>query len=201
MKHKKIPNSSSSYRIFLYFFIFHLVFSFDLSEIAIADSGHVSSFSLAKFRQLTLALINQFREDNNLPPLVANPRLDQISQQWAEHIALEKKLVHRSLSSLKEITQDEGWAVINENLHYSTEGIDPQETVLAWEKSPGHRKNLLEAAIQIAGIGAAQNGRSGYVVFNGASIRSSHAPLHQLPFFFKKIFPGRKEHAEDPGTN
>ncbi|TFE69587.1 hypothetical protein A7Q10_07005 [Methylacidiphilum caldifontis] len=198
MNEKKTRFRTVSYKIFWSIFLF----PFCVCGQMTSENSPSSSFNLEEFRHKTLLLINQFRQEHNLHSLASNPALDKISQQWAEHIAQEKKLVHRSLSSLKEIVQEEGWGSINENLHYSTEGLDPEETVRAWQKSPGHRKNLLDESIQIAGIGAAENGRTGYVVFNGASVISrENSSSARLPLFFKKLFQGKKEPAEDPEEN
>ncbi|QDQ41284.1 YkwD [Methylacidiphilum kamchatkense Kam1] len=185
------------------FQIFSLILIFFPSAFALENSLPTSKeappFSLTEFREKTLFLINRFRKDQHLSALRLSPELNGISQQWAEHIAQQRKLVHRSLNSLKEITQREGWSLINENLHYSTAGADPEETVEAWKKSPGHRKNLLDESIQIAGIGAAFADNEGYVVFNGAAIKqmNGNSPS-SLPHFLRKIFPKSQERDEDP---
>ncbi|TFE66089.1 hypothetical protein A7Q09_01850 [Methylacidiphilum sp. Yel] len=184
------------------FHLFCLILIFFPSAWAFENSFPTSKkappFSLREFREKTLFLINRFRKDQYLSALNLSPELNEISQQWAEHIAQERKLVHRSLNSLKEITRREGWSLINENLHYSTEGADPEETVEAWKKSPGHRKNLLDDNIQIAGIGVAFADNAGYVVFNGAAINqmNGNSPS-SLPHFLRKIFPKSQERDGD----
>ncbi|MDD4931898.1 MAG: CAP domain-containing protein [Methylacidiphilaceae bacterium] len=146
----------------------------------------VSSSDLASFRQVLLARINQLRVHQDLPPLEADPRLQAASQEWAERLASERRLRHRSDDSLSSLLEERGWETINENLYYGSEPIDPERVLKDWERSPLHRKNLLNPAIRFAGLGKAVGGNgAAYVVFNGAGgmRRKSWEELWQrLPF-------------------
>ncbi len=132
-------------------------------------SGNASPSDLPSFRHALLAGINRFRERHDLPPLEAEPRLDAVSQEWAEHLAAIGRLQHRSGHSLSSLLAAGGWETINENLYYSLPSPEPGKVLSDWEKSPFHRKNLLHPALQFAGLGrASATGGATYVVFNGA---------------------------------
>ncbi|WP_155996489.1 CAP domain-containing protein [Verrucomicrobium sp. 3C] len=129
----------------------------------------VSSPDLPAFRQELLARINRLREHQDLPPLEADPRLQAASQEWAERLAAERRLRHRSDDSLSSLLEEGGWETINENLYYGSEPLNPGRVLMDWERSPLHRKNLLNPAIRLAGLGRAVGGNgAAYVVFNGA---------------------------------
>lgn len=131
--------------------------------------GAAPSSDLPAFREALLARINQLRARHDLPPLEADPRLDAASQEWAEQLSVARRLQHRSGDSLSSLLGAGGWETINENLHYQSSPPDPERVLAAWEKSPLHRKNLLNPTIRFAGLGLAI-GKAGaaYVVFNGA---------------------------------
>lgn len=128
-----------------------------------------ASSDLPWFRKTLLARINQFRAQRGRPPLEAEPRLEAASQEWAEHLALLGRLRHRSDASLAALRESGAWEEINENLYYSSSPLDPETVLADWEKSPPHRKNLLNPIIRFAGLGrAAASSGAVYVVFNGA---------------------------------
>lgn len=121
-----------------------------------------------------LAEINRFRSDHDLPPLKADPRLETASQEWAERIAADRRLQHRSDASLSSLLDTGGWETINENLYYASRSPDPAKVLADWKRSPFHRKNLLNPAIRFAGIGRAlTSDGAAYVVFNGAGGKRS----------------------------
>ncbi len=131
--------------------------------------GAVPSSDLPSFREALLGRINQLRMQNDRPPLEVDSRLEAASQEWAERLAVARRLQHRSDDSLSSLLEAGGWETINENLYYSSSSPDPARIVADWEKSPLHRKNLLNPELRFAGLGRAMTSRgAAYVVFNGA---------------------------------
>ncbi|WP_202212983.1 CAP domain-containing protein [Methylacidimicrobium sp. AP8] len=131
--------------------------------------GADPSVDRGAFRERLLDRINQLRARYGRPPLEADSRLEAASQEWADHLATIRRLQHRSDDSLSSLSDSGGWETINENLYYSTSPPDPERILADWEKSPLHKKNLLNPAIRFAGLGTATaEDRTHYVVFNGA---------------------------------
>jgi uncharacterized protein YkwD len=123
----------------------------------------------ADFASETLAQINLERQKVGLGPLASDPALMSIAQEWADKLAGQKYLQHRSLGGLKEYLQKYSWHGMNENLHCSTTPLTPAFVVQCWMNSPVHHENLMRPKINMGGIGI-REGADGltYVVFNGA---------------------------------
>ena len=98
----------------------------------------------SEFCSSTLEQINLERQRNGLGGLVADPDLIQISQEWAEKLAGEQRLKHRSRDSLKESLLRFGWKGMDENLHQSISPATPSDVVTSWMHSPVHRENRSE---------------------------------------------------------
>ncbi|QSR83976.1 CAP domain-containing protein [Methylacidimicrobium sp. B4] len=131
--------------------------------------GAAPSSDLPSFREALLARINQFRVAHDRARLEVDSRLEAASQEWAERLAVLRRLQHRSDDSLSSLLEAGGWETINENLYYSSSSPDPERILADWEKSPFHRKNLLNPVLRFAGLGrASASGGATYVVFNGA---------------------------------
>ena len=123
----------------------------------------------ADFVTETIDQINVERQKSGLQTLTDDPTLDSIAQEWAEKLADQQFLQHRSTGGLKEFLIRYGWRGMNENLHRSTAPVTPAFVVKCWMDSPVHHENLLRAKITKVGIGV-KTGTDGltYVVFNGA---------------------------------
>ncbi|XP_055379617.1 uncharacterized protein LOC129610872 [Condylostylus longicornis] len=55
-----------------------------------------------ELRQSSLTAHNRFRSLHNCPPLVQNPELDKLAEEWAKHLAEINKLYHRPNSKYGE---------------------------------------------------------------------------------------------------
>jgi uncharacterized protein YkwD len=124
---------------------------------------------LNHYREAALERINAARVEAEVEPLVLDPGITAMSQPWAEHLAKNEKMVHRSKDQLIEFVKTYHWRGLSENLHASPEAADPKKCIESWLKSPVHRRNLLNPQSRKAGLGVAW-GADGmvYVVFNGA---------------------------------
>jgi uncharacterized protein YkwD len=124
---------------------------------------------LNHYREAAREKINAARQEAEIEPLILDPDVTAMSQPWAEQLAKNEKMVHRSKEQLIEWVKTYQWRGLSENLHASPEAADPKKCIESWLKSPVHRRNLLNLQSRKAGIGVAW-GADGmvYVVFNGA---------------------------------
>ena len=124
------------------------------------------------YRKALLALINEARFAQGYPPLEIQSAAEMLAQRWAESLAQQSTLEHRSRTMLKEAMIKNKWLGISENLHASPDGNQPKACFDSWMGSDVHRGNLLRATTRAAGIGLAL-GKDGqyYVVFNGVTKR------------------------------
>jgi uncharacterized protein YkwD len=105
---------------------------------------------------------NKYREKARLQPLRINPALTFLARKQNEHMCASGTLSHESKLF------PEGWRKFSdrmqavrvrsagENIAYSTIGKDPKQwakfIVEGWMKSPGHRKNILNARFNYLGV-------------------------------------------------
>jgi uncharacterized protein YkwD len=111
-----------------------------------------------------IALVNEVRGDNGLPPLAPNAQLGAAAQQYAGFIAANNVLTHtadgRRLDARAEAAGYTTWLALGENL---AGGYDTfEEAVSAWMASPGHRENILNPRFTETGVGCAWNADSRY---------------------------------------
>lgn len=103
-----------------------------------------------------LARVNAVRRRAGLPPLVANPLLDRVSQEHAEDMLARSYFGHRTPEGLgpSDRARAGGYrSGIGENIveqRFSTE-----EALDAWLGSSGHRRNLLDPGCREMGLGLA----------------------------------------------
>lgn len=135
------------------------------------------SFDLNAYRSTLLEQINRERAGEKLPPLHMDDKLNQISQEWAVHLADRQGLVHRSRSNLKDFLIQNHWSTMTENLFCASLPAEPDLVVSGWMKSPPHHHNLMNPKTDLAGFGIAM-GKDGlrYVVFNGAKVAPPPPP-------------------------
>ena len=105
---------------------------------------------------------NKYREEARLQPLRINPALTFLARKQNEHMCASGTLSHESKLF------PEGWRrfsdrmqavrvrAAGENIAYRTIGKDPKQwakfIVEGWMKSPGHRKNILNARFNYLGV-------------------------------------------------
>lgn len=121
--------------------------------------GKVSEGVLAK---ATVCLVNRERTRRKMRALRTNKRLsraavahtrDMIDRHYFEHVAPSgQNVVDRLLSSgyLGNVSR---W-LVGENLAWGVGShSSPQQIVVSWMKSPGHRRNMLNRRFREIGIG------------------------------------------------
>ena len=96
-----------------------------------------------------LAMINQLRVDNGLPPLTVHGELTAQAQHWAAVMAADDHLRHASDLS-EGISAD--WSVLGENVgHHSVPNVG--QLFQAFRNSPAHLANLVDPRFEYVGVG------------------------------------------------
>lgn len=102
-----------------------------------------------------LMKVNAIRLAQGLPPVSSDAELMRAAQRHAEEIAARGELSHAGTDGARigERLDRVGYpyALAVENLASDT--LDADDTVERWLGSPGHRVNLLSAAMRQAGVG------------------------------------------------
>lgn len=103
-----------------------------------------------------LARVNDVRRQAGLPPLAANPRLDQLSQTHADDLLRRAYYDHRTPEGLDPSARARAAGYrsgIGENIAEQRFSVD--EVLAAWLDSPGHRRNILDPTCREMGLGLA----------------------------------------------
>jgi uncharacterized protein YkwD len=117
-----------------------------------------------------LALTNELRAQNALPPLQAESRLDDTARSFAGYLASTGKLEHDADGATPaERVKKRGYdyCIVAENLayEYSSGGYTAdglaRNFLEGWSQSPTHRANMLEPEITQVGIGVARSAKGG----------------------------------------
>lgn len=135
---------------------------------------------LDRIRQQALALVNQSRKQQNLPPLVLEAKLNKASQGHAEDMLKRKYFAHSSpegktTADRYRLAGGGKWLVTAENIATFTNTPAPitdaflKQVQERWMNSPGHRKNILLRGLTEFGFGIAVDaGGNLYAVQNFA---------------------------------
>lgn len=120
---------------------------------------------LAEEQRQIVALTNQVRAENNLPPLTVVSKLDLSAQNKADDMAVGQYFAHtkdnKNLSSwLRGANYSYEFAGENLAVGFST----AQGIVQAWKKSPTHYANLIDPDFKDLGVGLAGG------VYNGKAV-------------------------------
>lgn len=96
---------------------------------------------------------NKYRSMHGLPPVTNSPELNNIAQDWANHLAQTQDLQHRPQhwNSYPAYIPAGGENILQAWDDYS----DAQLTKL-WYDSPGHKKIMLDPKAKTVGIGIAE---------------------------------------------
>ncbi|MGQ9596748.1 MAG: CAP domain-containing protein [Thermoproteota archaeon] len=112
-----------------------------------------------------LALINQYRQQNGLPPLSVSSVLMTAAQQHSEDMAARDYFSHTTPEgkTFVDRIRDAGYnysTCLGENI---AAGYSTAQTVFeAWRNSPSHDQNMLNYCFKAIGIGLAYNPSSTY---------------------------------------
>ncbi len=130
------------------------------SENLMPDAGNTS-----QIRHATRCLLNKERKRRGRRALAASGALTDAAQSYAAQMVRDSFFDHVSpagstlLSRIRRSTDylaDAARYTLGENLAWgSGELATPRQTVIAWMRSPGHRRNILDRRFREAGFGVA----------------------------------------------
>ncbi len=136
-------------------------------------AASVSASPSAPFQQQVLALVNWNRRKHGCGPLTLDQRLISAANRHAADMARRDYFDHESPGGRDAGDRVTGagyaWSRYGENI---AKGQDsPYEVMVAWLRSPAHRKNILDCQLDEMGTGLAVEGRTAYWVQDFASPR------------------------------
>ena len=126
-----------------------------LDDLLPAAAENMSIYSEAI--EVVLSIINGYREENGIKPLILSDKLTEIACARAEEIAWSGNHSHRRpngkscFTILKDAGIEEGYAGENIGWGYETAA----DVCEAWKNSETHLKNILDPAFSEIGIGVA----------------------------------------------
>lgn len=114
---------------------------------------------------------NQFRQEQGLPKVTRNEKLQAAAESFARFMATTGKYGHDAdgaTAGKRARAAGYAWCDISENIAYQFDSRGFETQVLAdkvldgWKKSPDHRANLLDRASVETGIAIARSEKTGY---------------------------------------
>ncbi|HWS38605.1 MAG TPA: CAP domain-containing protein [Actinoplanes sp.] len=138
----------------------------------VVTAESVSSSPAAPFQQQVLALVNHNRRKAGCGPLTLDARLILAANRHAADMARREYFEHESPGGRDPGERVTGagysWSRYSENIARGQ--ASPYQVVSAWMGSPGHRKNILDCALDEMGTGlAVSSNRTPYWVQDFAS--------------------------------
>lgn len=103
-----------------------------------------------------VTVTNRDRQANGLAPVCPNARLDQIAQQWAEHLAATSTFAHQDLWTVVDTTP---FYAMAENLLRAPGPISVDQMETLWMDSPEHRVNIVNSLYVAVGVGMARDAK------------------------------------------
>jgi len=137
----------------------------DSTELAENSSGNAEPTSeLAAIEQTILEQINQYRQDEGLPPLTSNDTIRRQAQQHSSAMAQgDTPVSHQGFDSrVDAIAESIDYRSAAENVAYNEGyGAPGEQAVQGWLDSPGHLENI-RGNYTITGVGVAREGQAYY---------------------------------------
>ncbi len=123
----------------------------------------ISNPVLNSLNAAVLKQVNEYRQSQNLPPLVADPAISAIAQAHSEQMAAEGGITHDGFNQRTDaISKTIVYRSAAENVGYNMGYAKPDAIVIQdWIDSPGHHKNMI-GRFDLTGIGVAKNARGEY---------------------------------------
>ena len=126
---------------------------------------------LAAATKAAIDKTNDFRAKEGRPKVSANPKLTAAAEGFAAYMAKTGRFGHTADGSRpadRAAKQEYDYCIVAENIAYqfSPAGFATEELaakfVEGWEKSPGHRKNMLDPDVTETGVAIARSETTGY---------------------------------------
>lgn len=135
------------------------------ATIALTPAPHQPPPSPDRLEADVFEAANEFRAENRLPALRANPALAAEARAFAEYLASTGKFSHTADGrdpGQRARAAGYDYCNVSENLVYEQDDADLGAERLThifmseWEASPGHRRNLLDPDVRETGVGVAR---------------------------------------------
>ena len=136
-----------------------------------AAAGKAATADPEPAARAIVAGTNALRAREDKPQLVTDKQLTQAAREFARFLSPSDKYGHTADGRQPhERAQQQGYeyCIVLENIAYQfrSQGFATDELaqtfVAGWERSPGHRKNMLNPDVTQTGVAIARNERSGY---------------------------------------
>lgn len=120
---------------------------------------------IAKVETTIVEMTNAFRKEHKLAAVTPNPRLAQAARAYAEFLAQSNLFSHtadgRQHSERIRVSGYEACATAeNLSLNMDSRGFESRQlardAIEGWKKSPGHRRNMMNAYVTEIGVGTAK---------------------------------------------
>jgi uncharacterized protein YkwD len=117
--------------------------------------------------------VNQYRQSQNLPPLVVDPIISAQAKAHSEQMARAGKIGHEGFNDrVQSVSKEIVYRSAAENVGYSLGYTVPEAIAVEdWISSPGHQKNMV-GRYDLTGIGSAKNDK-GETYFTQIFIRKA----------------------------
>jgi len=108
-------------------------------------------------------MISQYRREHGLSAVKKDPQLTAIAERQAKAMAASGIMDHSVGGSFASRISGAHTGVAAENIAAGTKTW--AETFRSWQRSPGHKANLLQAEADSVGVAVARNDQTGYKTF------------------------------------
>ncbi len=125
---------------------------------------------IAQVAGLVVDGTNRFRHDHGLGPVEPERRLATAAREFAAYMAQTDRLDHTADGRQpwgRARAQGYDYCLVAENIAYQFDSRGfataqlARELVSGWERSPGHRKNMLEREVVDTAVAVARSSRTG----------------------------------------
>src|SRR5262245_57147618 len=123
------------------------------------------------------AMISQYRREHGLSAVKTDPQLTEIAERQAKAMAASGIMDHSVAGSFASRIAAAHTGRAAENIAAGTKTL--AETFRAWQTSPGHNANLLQAQADSIGIAVARNDKTQYKTFWALVIADKSPKTHE----------------------
>ena len=141
-----------------------------LGLLALPGAGLGAGPDLSNVERLILERTNQFRSSEGVRRVAVDTRLASAARAFAKYMADTGRYGHEAdgrKPSQRVKVHGYQYCVVSENISYQYSSEDFGTAELAsryfegWKKSPGHRRNMLEASVTDTAVAVERSARTG----------------------------------------
>ncbi len=127
-------------------------------------ANNAKNHDVSYLEQLAHQQVNQYRQSQNLPPLILNDSISKQARIHSQNMAQgSSDFSHKGFEKrIESLGSTITYRSAAENVAYNQGYSDPvTKAVAGWIKSPGHHKNMI-GKYNLTGIGVAKNSQGEY---------------------------------------